>query len=76
MASRWIELLALVYELDPAMIERWLEEGRAAARLIAPRLPAEGLALCGEGSLRRLSQRSRSPRIRQFAGKWVSRLEA
>ena len=34
-AARWLELPALVYELDPAMIERWLEEGRAAARLIA-----------------------------------------
>ena len=73
-AANWLELPALVYELDPAMIERWLEEGRAAARLIAARLPAEGLALCGESSLRRLHQRSRSPRIRQFAGQWVSRL--
>lgn len=67
---------AMIYELDPAMIERWLEEGSDAARLITARLPAEGLALCGEGSLRRLHQRSRSPRVRQFASKWITRLDS
>jgi hypothetical protein len=75
-AKRWLELPTLVYELDPAMIERWLEQGRTPARIIAARLPAEGLALCGEGTLRRLQQRSQSPRVRQFAGQWVSRLDA
>ena len=74
-ARRWLTIPATAYELDMELVERWLREGRDPARILAPRLPDEGLAMCGPQSLSRLARASRSPRVRQSANRWTQKTQ-
>ncbi len=72
--QRWLDLRASLYEVDVAVLERWVSgEGRLAAA-IAPRLEREGLALLGPEGLARLAHKAADPRIKAIAEAWRERL--
>jgi hypothetical protein len=71
---RWLALRATPYELDAAVLERWVGgEGELALALV-PRLEREGLALLGPEALARLSHTAAQPRVKAIAGRWHARL--
>lgn len=70
----WLAAPGMLYELDPKVIERWLCEDEALARLLEPRLQSEGLALVGVDALKRLARTAPSS-TRQVAADWIARLQ-
>ncbi|HLT38271.1 MAG TPA: hypothetical protein VK034_18425 [Enhygromyxa sp.] len=70
----WLALHSTIYEIDVAVLERWLGgEGQLAAA-IAPRLEREGLALLGPEGLARLAHKAGDRRIKNIAESWRERL--
>jgi hypothetical protein len=74
MGRRWLTATGMLYEIDPTQVERWLVDDAEIARLLAPSIAREGLALLGPTVLRRLA--ASAPRAtRALAADWVRRLE-
>ncbi|MFO7567614.1 MAG: hypothetical protein R6X02_33530 [Enhygromyxa sp.] len=72
--QRWLALPSTIYEIDTAVLERWLcGEGRLADA-IAPRLEREGLALLGPEGLGRLAHKAADRRVKAIAEGWRERL--
>lgn len=72
--QRWLALRATPYEIDAAVLERWIGGDGALALALAPRLEREGLALLGPEALARLSHTAAQPRVKAIAGRWHARL--
>lgn len=70
---RWLTAAGMLYEIDPSHVERWLTDDGDIARLLAPSIAREGLALLGPTALRRLAT-SAPPATRALAADWVRRL--
>lgn len=70
---RWLTATGMLYEIDPSQVERWLTDDTDIARLLAPSIAREGLALLGPTALRRLAT-SAPPATRALAADWVRRL--
>lgn len=71
---RWLALAATPYEVEAAVLERWIGGEGALALALAPRLEREGLALLGPEALARLSHTAAQPRVKSIAGRWHARL--
>jgi hypothetical protein len=72
--ERWLTSPTTAFELGRDVLVRWLERDGPASRVLAPRLPRDGLSLLGPDELARLASTSESARVRQNARVWVSRL--
>lgn len=71
---RWLALAATPYEIEAAVLERWVGGEGALALALAPRLEREGLALLGPEALARLSHTAVQPRVKSIAARWHARL--
>lgn len=71
---RWLALAATPYEIEAAVLERWVGGEGALALALAPRLEREGLALLGPEALARLSHTAAQPRVKSIAARWHARL--
>jgi hypothetical protein len=73
---RWLALAATPYEIDQAVLERWLAGAGPLAAALAPRFEGEALAWLGPEALGRLAHTAGDPKIKQIAGAWRDRLRA
>ncbi|PRQ09848.1 hypothetical protein [Enhygromyxa salina] len=71
--KRWLALPATVYEVDVALLERWVGGEGPLAAALAPRLEREGLALLGPEALARLAHTAKHPRAKATATRWRDR---
>lgn len=71
---RWLALAPTPYEIEAAVLERWVGGEGALALALAPRLEREGLALLGPEALARLSHTAAQPRVKSIAARWHARL--
>jgi hypothetical protein len=72
--QRWLALGPTPYEIDAAVLERWLGGEGALALALAPRLEREGLALLGPEALARLAHTAAQAQVKAIAGRWHARL--
>lgn len=70
---RWLAASGIVYEVDPAQVERWLIDDDEIGRMLAPSLAREGLALLGPIALRRVAQTAPEA-TRALAADWIARI--
>jgi hypothetical protein len=70
---RWLSAPTFVYQIDPAVLVRWLESDATIADTLAERLRDEGLAILGPGRVEQLA-RTGQPSIRAAARTWSHRL--
>ena len=73
--ARWLELPATPYELELAVLERWVGAEGPLARAFAPRLEREALALLGPETIARLAHTAAEPRVKAIASGWRARLD-
>jgi hypothetical protein len=71
---RWLALASTPYEIEAAVLERWVAGEGVMALALAPRLEREGLALLGPEALARLSHTAAQPRVKSIAARWHARL--
>lgn len=71
---KWLALRATPYELDLAVLERWVGGDGPLALALAPRLEREALALLGPEALTRLARTAAQPRVKAIAERWHARL--
>lgn len=72
--QRWLALHSTLYEIDTAVLERWLIGTGPLVDAIAPRLEREGLALLGPEGLQRLAHKAVDARVKAIAERWRDRL--
>ena len=70
---RWLAAPTFVYQIDPAVLMRWLEDDVTIADTLADRLRDEGLAILGPARLQQLAATGQ-PAIRATARTWSHRL--
>lgn len=73
-AEAWLRCPPVAYQVPAATLERWLVESGAPARIVAPRLVEEGLAMLGPDGLHRVARSTADHQVRQAAERWLSRL--
>jgi hypothetical protein len=72
--QRWLALHSTLYEIDTAVLERWLGGTGPLVDAVAPRLEREGLALLGPEGLLRLAHKAVDARVKAIAERWRDRL--
>jgi hypothetical protein len=73
--KRWLALPTTPYELDHAVLERWVNGNGRMAAALAPRLEREALALLGPEALARLAHTASNDTVKQIAARWQTRLQ-
>lgn len=71
---RWLALHSTLYEIDAAVLERWLSGEGRLVDAVAPRLAREGLALLGPEGLARLAHKAADAKVKGIAQTWRDRL--
>ena len=72
--QRWLALHSTLYEIDTAVLERWLGDEGRLVEAVAPRLEREGLALLGPEGLARLAHKAVDANVKAIAESWRERL--
>lgn len=72
--QRWLALHSTLYEIDVAVLERWMSGAGRLVDAVAPRLEREGLALLGPEALGRLAHKAVDAKVKATAEAWRDRL--